>query len=710
MPIYEAQYKPLFELLSDASQDARLLIPDLQRPYVWSPQQVLMLVDSLLRGWPFGTLLLWNLGAVSQDEHMIPSRAFWSVVDRSDRGSSQIFMSAGHPNEFLMVLDGQQRVQSLLLAFGCEGAGLQLLDKDWKEALEGKSPYAGPNVRKHWTRGSLYLDLGELRKQLDGNPDEPDLLPDPDYLNLLVWANSGQNGTQNTIPIRPENRYNYPLPRVMKDKEGGPYILLARLWACAAKALNQPNAQLRELAQQLLTDHGVDDECRSALWRALRTFIGRLQVAQTQRVEFLRLNRFAQSGFATQEEYNNAIVNIFTRLNAGGRTLTREEITFAWIKVSWGATDSIHGSAIKAIESLRSALNALDNNLRLETDAVVRMLSTSWSVFERDGAPVRDRDLLDGKTVRAMAAWLKASWDTLHLGLVGVARRLVELELRFNVHYRSVNALTLLANWRLTYDLWALKHGLGSQARDVLLANADRALKQHAEHWMILSQWSGRWARGTDAAVANYMKRLADLYKHATTLSDENTFHIRMKDELRAWLRELQPDALDFVNTLKAEDRQTVGMYRVPLTLWQRQDNARQEAASQALVAVSTRKVPDIEVDHILPWSVWDKLTTGASEQELRDWGNSIGNCVLLTKTFNISKGTKTLDEWLAELQGLEHFDAPRWKRALCIPEEMAQFRQAADNGAPQKLAKLIQDRENLIKAGLREYVESCTR
>ena len=40
---------------------ATLLIPDLQRPFRWSPAQVTRLIDSLMRGWPFGTLLLWAL-------------------------------------------------------------------------------------------------------------------------------------------------------------------------------------------------------------------------------------------------------------------------------------------------------------------------------------------------------------------------------------------------------------------------------------------------------------------------------------------------------------------------------------------------------------------------------------------------------------------------------------------------------------------------
>ena len=58
--IYEEKTEGLHQLLDRARADdgATVLIPDLQRPYVWAPNQVSLLVDSLIRGWPFGTLLL----------------------------------------------------------------------------------------------------------------------------------------------------------------------------------------------------------------------------------------------------------------------------------------------------------------------------------------------------------------------------------------------------------------------------------------------------------------------------------------------------------------------------------------------------------------------------------------------------------------------------------------------------------------------------
>jgi hypothetical protein len=163
--IYDSRDEPLKELLRKASERATLLIPDLQRPFVWSPQQVIDLVDSIFRGWPFGTLLLWDIGEVRIGDHMIPNRALWRLVDRTDSGRDACFDAAILPNRnFTMVLDGQQRLQSLLLAFSTDDAGFVLYDKEWKIALEGSSPYRGAHARVHWTKGRLY------RKRLPTTP------------------------------------------------------------------------------------------------------------------------------------------------------------------------------------------------------------------------------------------------------------------------------------------------------------------------------------------------------------------------------------------------------------------------------------------------------------------------------------------------------------------------------------------------------------
>lgn len=89
MKIYRDVGEPLHEIMKAASseQGATLLVPDLQRPYASTLSQVTLLVDSLLRGWPFGTLLLWSVH--KEELAGIPSRPFWRVADRSNEFEDQ---------------------------------------------------------------------------------------------------------------------------------------------------------------------------------------------------------------------------------------------------------------------------------------------------------------------------------------------------------------------------------------------------------------------------------------------------------------------------------------------------------------------------------------------------------------------------------------------------------------------------------------------
>ena len=79
--IYDADAKLIIsEFIRDAVSNTSYLIPDLQRPYVWTPSQIIMLIDSLFRGWPFGSLLTWQVRPDYDDKgkqiNQIPYRAF----------------------------------------------------------------------------------------------------------------------------------------------------------------------------------------------------------------------------------------------------------------------------------------------------------------------------------------------------------------------------------------------------------------------------------------------------------------------------------------------------------------------------------------------------------------------------------------------------------------------------------------------------------
>src|SRR5688500_1148251 len=46
--------------LVDLKRDGKLMLPDLQRGFVWSAERVRALLDSLYRRYPVGALLLWK--------------------------------------------------------------------------------------------------------------------------------------------------------------------------------------------------------------------------------------------------------------------------------------------------------------------------------------------------------------------------------------------------------------------------------------------------------------------------------------------------------------------------------------------------------------------------------------------------------------------------------------------------------------------------
>ena len=82
----------LEHLLGDI-ESGRLALPDIQRPFVWKPAQVRDLFDSLYRGFPVGTLMLWETGA--------------------EVGAKQVGGGAADSVPRLLIIDGQQRLTSL---------------------------------------------------------------------------------------------------------------------------------------------------------------------------------------------------------------------------------------------------------------------------------------------------------------------------------------------------------------------------------------------------------------------------------------------------------------------------------------------------------------------------------------------------------------------------------------------------------------------
>lgn len=98
------------DILSDI-KNGRVGLPDLQRPFVWQDNKVCELLDSMMKGYPIGYIMLW----ASPDDY----------ENTVHIGKNEKIYK--RPND--LVIDGQQRLTALLAAM----YGVTIMDKNYKE-------------------------------------------------------------------------------------------------------------------------------------------------------------------------------------------------------------------------------------------------------------------------------------------------------------------------------------------------------------------------------------------------------------------------------------------------------------------------------------------------------------------------------------------------------------------------------------------------
>ena len=128
-----------------------LLLPAIQREFVWNHGEIELLFDSLMRDYPIGSLLLWKVNVENKKTHR-----FYSILKKfreKYRTHCEEVNTSTVP-DFEAVLDGQQRLTALYLG------------------LKGSYAYKKPRV--HWVDNEnalptrkLYLKITEYAPQDD---------------------------------------------------------------------------------------------------------------------------------------------------------------------------------------------------------------------------------------------------------------------------------------------------------------------------------------------------------------------------------------------------------------------------------------------------------------------------------------------------------------------------------------------------------------
>lgn len=168
-------------------------IPEIQRSYVWRRSQIAKLLDSIYRGFPTGSILLWDAGEGVIMRDLATTLAPKLAPDFAPK----------------VVLDGQQRITSLARVFDAQTSRQErMLFNVFEEAFEPYSPRNAADPR--------WIDVTEV---LTGAMNELDVL---DRLAEVSLLDPKDKSTRNQVHERLKQltsirKYKYPVEIVKED-------------------------------------------------------------------------------------------------------------------------------------------------------------------------------------------------------------------------------------------------------------------------------------------------------------------------------------------------------------------------------------------------------------------------------------------------------------------------------------------------------------
>ncbi|MBA3572367.1 MAG: DUF262 domain-containing protein [Pyrinomonadaceae bacterium] len=294
----------VLNLLNQIRND-EIVLPAIQRDFVWEEIKIARLLDSILRDYPVGIALLW------ETYNPIQYRSFIKDYRPGTRAS---FTDNPQGKRLRLVLDGQQRLQSLFIAlFG---------------SFEGKT---------------LCFDV------LSGN--DQDDVSEPKYIfeffdskTLAHWNEYTKDQLAKPVDKRDKTFYLWYYSKVSE--------------------LFGMNANSRErLVAKLGADLALDANDVTRLRVNLATFDSAFTKGQSLKLTIIDEDLAPES----EERKTEAdVLEIFVRINREGTPLNRSDLIFSMLKLNWK----------ESAEALPDFVHRINkgNSLSIETDFVIRCL------------------------------------------------------------------------------------------------------------------------------------------------------------------------------------------------------------------------------------------------------------------------------------------------------------------------------------------------
>lgn len=253
-----------------------VVLPNIQRKFVWQDEKITKLMDSIMRGYPIGIVLMWETFDDIQYRKFTSSYTEEANFDYYENPDNK---------KLLLVLDGQQRLQSLFIA------------------LYGK--YNGKELYLELLSGQDMDDSSEIKYEFQFlTDDEAKRLNDE---SIIKFSN-------------PENDDPYTA------HEKSYYYKASRL-------INLTFDSILILVEELKTKLRLDNSEQKVIQKNIHYLKDNLQ-SNEHILRFSTLDENKQQ-MAVDRKTPSDILEVFVRVNREGTRLSKSDLIFSMLKLNW---------------------------------------------------------------------------------------------------------------------------------------------------------------------------------------------------------------------------------------------------------------------------------------------------------------------------------------------------------------------------------------
>lgn len=297
-------------LLEQIKND-EVVLPAIQRDFVWSEKKIAKLYDSIMRGYPIGIILLWETYNDIQYRHFVRGYRTDSLFTFHENTSKK---------RLKLVLDGQQRLQALFIAlYG---------------SFEGKH---------------LYFDILSGRESDDFKEDK--------FLFYFLTPAKANKWNEDAIV---DNQKEDKEEENDEEEENHAVKFYAKVKDLVSLSAKEKAKFKRDIKKKL--NLSEDHEIRLDLNLSI------LKDVLTSEVNILKATVIDESkpSDSPDRKSESDVLEAFVRINKEGTPLSRSDLIFSMLKLNWKESATTLPEFAKSINE--------GNSFELDTDFIIRCL------------------------------------------------------------------------------------------------------------------------------------------------------------------------------------------------------------------------------------------------------------------------------------------------------------------------------------------------